>query len=99
MPQERLRVLIVGGGVAGLETMMALRAIAEERVDIELVAPEPQFWYRPLAVAEPFAAGHAGAFELAGVASAYGTRFTLGALASVEPERHIVRTTNGLKLP
>ena len=58
-PPNGLRVLIVGGGVAGLETMLALRAIAEERVDIELVAPEPQFWYRPLAVAEPFAAGPA----------------------------------------
>ena len=98
-PPNGLRVLIVGGGVAGLETLLALRAIAEERVDIELVAPEHQFWYRPLAVAEPFAAGHAGAFELAGVASACRARFTLGALASVEPERHIVRTTNGLELP
>jgi sulfide:quinone oxidoreductase len=96
---DGLRVLIVGGGVAGLETMLALRAIAEERVDIELVAPEPHFWYRPLAVAEPFLAGRAGAFELASVASACRARFTLGALASVEPERHIVRTANGLELP
>jgi len=98
-PPDGLRVLIVGGGVAGLETMLALRALAEERIDIELVAPEPHFWYRPLAVAEPFVAGRAHDFELAGVASACRALFTLGALASVEPERHIVRTTNGLEIP
>ena len=98
-PAKGLRILIAGGGVAALETMLALRALAEERVDIELVAPEPHFWYRPLAVAEPFAAGRAHDFELAGVASACRARFTLGALASVEPERHSVRTTKGLELP
>jgi sulfide:quinone oxidoreductase len=97
-PPNGLRVLIVGGGVAGLETMLALRALAEERVDLELLAPEPHFWYRPLAVAEPFAAGRAHNFELAGAASACRARFTLGALAAVEPERHTARTTNGLEL-
>jgi sulfide:quinone oxidoreductase len=46
-----LRALIAGGGVAALEAMLALRALAEERVSIELLAPEPHSWYRPLAVA------------------------------------------------
>src|SRR5436309_8844370 len=95
---QRLRILIAGGGVAALETMLALRALAEERVEIELVAPEPRFWYRPLAVAEPFAAGRVHHFELAGVASACRARFTLGALASIEPGRHSARTANGLEM-
>ncbi len=48
------RVLVCGGGVAGLEAMLALRELAGELVDVELVAPEHHFFYRPLAVAEPF---------------------------------------------
>jgi sulfide:quinone oxidoreductase len=95
---DRPRVLIAGGGVAGLETMLALRAFAEERVEIELLAAEPHFWYRPLAVAEPFAAGRVEQFELAGIAKASGAGFVLGMLASVDPERRVATATNGLEL-
>ena len=52
-------VVVAGGGVAGLEGLLALRALAGDRVDLTLVAPDPEFTYRPLAVAEPFALGHA----------------------------------------
>lgn len=34
-----LDVLVAGGGVAGLETMMALRSLAAGRVELALVAP------------------------------------------------------------
>ena len=47
-------VVIVGGGVAGLEALMALRDLAGDRVEMTLVAPEPDFTYKPLAVEEPF---------------------------------------------
>jgi sulfide:quinone oxidoreductase len=94
-----LRVLIAGGGVAGLEAMLALRELAGDLVDIELLAPEPAFWYKPLAVAEPFDAGRARHFELAGIAeSAYAT-FTLGQLASVDDEARIARTGHGAEIP
>ena len=52
-------VVIIGGGVAGLEALLGLRAMAGDRVRLTLAAPEPDFSYRPLAVAEPFALGHA----------------------------------------
>src|SRR6188472_1613599 len=51
-----LDVVIAGGGVAGLE---ALQALAADRVRLTLIAPDAEFSYRPLAVAEPFALGHA----------------------------------------
>ena len=51
---SRMRVLIAGGGVAALEAMLALRALAADRVSVVLVAPDREFVYRPLAVAEPF---------------------------------------------
>jgi sulfide:quinone oxidoreductase len=53
------RVLIAGGGVAALEALIALREVAGEPVRVTLLAPEPDFVYRPLAVAEPFCLGHA----------------------------------------
>jgi aspartate oxidase len=40
---SRVQVLIAGGGVAALEAALALRALAEDRVSVELLAPEPQF--------------------------------------------------------
>ena len=35
-PGSRPRVVIAGGGVAGLETLLALRALAADRVDVTL---------------------------------------------------------------
>ena len=49
-----LRVVIAGGGVAGLEAMLAIRDLGGDLVDVELLSPEHHFWYRPLSVAEPF---------------------------------------------
>jgi len=50
-------VLIVGGGVAALETLIALRDLAGDRVTVTLVAPETNFTYRPMTVAQPFHLG------------------------------------------
>lgn len=93
-----LRALIAGGGVAALEAALALRDLVEERVSIELLAPEPGFWYRPLAVVEPFGLGHVHGLELAELARACGADFTLGALASVDPDRHVARTAAGARI-
>ncbi len=98
-PTDGLRVVIAGGGVAGLETMLALRALAEERVDVDLLAPDSHFWYRPLAVAEPFDLGRAEKFELAGVAAACSARFALASLASVDTDAHVARTAAGADFP
>ena len=49
----------MGGGVAALEALIALRRLAQERVELELVTPTPEWAYRPLAVAEPFGLGEA----------------------------------------
>lgn len=89
------RVLIAGAGVAALEAALSLRALAEERVSVELIGPEPRFWYRPLAVAEPFALGEASHFELAELASAAGATFTLGTLLGVDADGHEAQTSVG----
>ncbi len=90
-----LRVLVAGGGVAGLEALLALRALAGELVDLELLAPEPRFWYRPLAVVEPFEPGGAHNLELAAVANATAAGLTLDRLASVDADTKTARTGLG----
>jgi sulfide:quinone oxidoreductase len=92
------RALIAGGGVAALEAALALRALAEERTSVELLAPEPHFWYRPLSVAEPFGLGEARRFELSELAAAAGARLTPGALVGVGAARHEARTSSGAVL-
>ena len=93
-----LHVVIAGGGVAGLEAMLALRELAGNLVDVELLSPEHHFWYRPLSVAEPFGLAHAHRFELADLAAAAGAAFTPGALGAVDPDRRVAHTSRGVDL-
>ena len=93
--RSSLRVLVAGGGVAALEAALALRALAEDRVDVGLMAPDPRFWYRALAVAEPFGLGEVMHFDLAELAAAAGARYLPGALTAVDVERRLARTSVG----
>jgi sulfide:quinone oxidoreductase len=87
-------VLIVGGGVAALETMMALRALAGDRMHATLVAPEPDFVYQPMAVLEPFGLGEAGRYPLQRIAEDFGSAFVRGRVAAVDaPARRVVLDT------
>jgi sulfide:quinone oxidoreductase len=95
MGGDTTRVLIAGGGVAALEAALALRALAGEHVSVELLAPEPRFWYRPMSVAEPFGLGETRSFDLAELAAAAGASFTPGALAGIDPAAGLAHTTTG----
>jgi sulfide:quinone oxidoreductase len=96
--RDRHRVLIAGGGVAALEAMLALRKLAEDRVDIQLLAPDQDFFYRPLAVGEPFGRGGTLRFDLRVLTTGCGARHRLGSLASVEAAEHRARTSHGESL-
>jgi sulfide:quinone oxidoreductase len=93
------RVVIAGAGVAAFEATLALRAVAPERLDIELVAPETRFWYRPLAVAESFGLGDVLSFELPQLAADAGAQFTPGEITAVDSVAHVARTAAGAELP
>src|SRR6266487_3581994 len=77
-------VLIAGGGVAGLEAVLALRALAPDLVSVELAAPQPTFSYRPLAVAEPFGRGRVHDFDLAAFARENAAELRLAELRGVD---------------
>lgn len=93
MTSDRPRVLIAGGGVAALEAMVALRTLAGELVQVHLLAPDKDFAYRPLAVAEPFDVGAVQRFPLPALAGACGAKHQLGSLTSVDPDKRRVRTS------
>ncbi len=95
----RSHVVIAGGGVAALETLMALRDLAGDRVAITLIAPDPTFVYRPMKVAEPFSLGHARDYALADVARDHGARFIHDSVAEVEPEQQVIRCGSGVHVP
>jgi sulfide:quinone oxidoreductase len=94
-----MRVVIAGGGVAGLEALLALSAIGEGLVDAELLSPTDEFVYRPLVVAEPFGGADVLRIELGRVVDEVGARHVKDALVSVDPTTHTVATASGAKLP
>src|SRR4051794_7602459 len=53
MSGGRLRLVVAGGGVAGLEALVALQALAPGRIDATLLEPGDTFRQRALDVAEP----------------------------------------------
>lgn len=92
------RVLVAGAGVAGLETVLALRDLAGDRVARILLDPAEIFTFRPLTVAEPFGVAAAARYPLADLAAAAGAELVADGLAAVEPARHVVRTIGGDEL-
>ena len=95
---RRCSVLIAGGGIAGLETLLALQDLAEERVDITLLAREPEFTYRPMIVEEPFSRNPAERHDLALLARDLGASFVQGSLSEIKAQEHRAVLSDGSEL-
>jgi sulfide:quinone oxidoreductase len=91
----RLRVVIAGGGVAALETALALKHLAPGHIDVTILAPNAEFIYRPLAVREPFAYGAATRYPLQRIAGDAGAELRVGELAWIDPDRRTLHTEAG----
>jgi sulfide:quinone oxidoreductase len=95
---SRLRVLIAGGGVAGLEALLALRELAGDRVHLALLSPATEFVYRPMAVAVPFARGHMQRAHLQDIARSVDAEFIRGELADVDDDARSATMVDGRTL-
>lgn len=93
-----LQVVIAGGGVAALEGLLALRALAGAAVEIELLTPEREFVYSPTSVAEPFGLSEPRSFDLERIARDQGARLVRDTLERLDPERRVVATGAGAEL-
>jgi sulfide:quinone oxidoreductase len=97
-PDPGARVVILGGGVAGLEALLALHDLAGDRGQLTLVSADPEFVYKPMLVEEPFDLDPAARHELAPLAAELGVRFENRAVSSVDPYHHLVALADGSKL-
>jgi sulfide:quinone oxidoreductase len=95
---DRTRVLIAGGGVAGIETVLALQALAGDRVAIELLAPDRHFAHRPLSVTEPFRPERPRRIPLAAIAADRGVALHRDAVARVDTDARVVETLDRASL-
>jgi sulfide:quinone oxidoreductase len=93
------RVVVAGGGVAALEVLLALHKLAAGLLAIELLCPDREFAYRPLAVKEPFELGEVPHFELGPILREQGAAQIADALAGVDLAQRRISTRGGKPLP
>jgi sulfide:quinone oxidoreductase len=91
-----MEIVIAGGGVAGLEGLLALHRSLGDRARLVLIAPDSDFTYRPMAVAEPFGLGHAHRVPLRRFVNETGAELMLDAVTAVDDaDRHVQLADGG----
>jgi sulfide:quinone oxidoreductase len=91
-------VVVVGAGVAGLETLLALRAAAGDRVEIILLAPRAKFVNRSMAIDRPANTARVPALRIRQITSELRVEWQRGALERVDPEHRVAFTSAGREL-
>src|SRR5215208_4055265 len=95
----RPRVIVAGSGVGAVEAVLALRAVAGQvAIEIDLVAREDHFVYRPLAVVEPFGYPPPYRLPLDRLERTHGVRHLRDAIARVDADAHRVALAGGGEL-
>jgi sulfide:quinone oxidoreductase len=89
------RILVAGGGVAALEAVLALRALAGRLPAITLLASEPEFAPPATSVASPFGFGVPTTLPLEPFADTYGVQLRRGVLARVDTTRRVATLADG----
>jgi sulfide:quinone oxidoreductase len=91
-------ILIAGGGVAAVEAVAALRALAGPLPRITLLAPGAELTQRAASVAAPFGFGRPGSLPFEAIQRHARFDFHRGTLAAVEPDERIVIDDHGERL-
>jgi sulfide:quinone oxidoreductase len=97
-PRQPFKVVIIGGGVAALEAALALRDFGGDRIATTIVAPDPEFVYRPMTVREPFAYAAARHYSLDEIARDIGAELVADSFKLLDHERRLVHTERDQQL-
>ncbi|MCW2951506.1 MAG: FAD-dependent pyridine nucleotide-disulfide oxidoreductase [Conexibacter sp.] len=93
-------IVIAGGGVAAIETLLALRALpGGASLAITVIAPTPFLTYRPLATVERFGAPRARRYALDAICRDFDATQRNDALRRVDIEQHVAITARGERVP
>lgn len=94
--RARPRVLVLGGGFAGLETAYYVRRKLADRAQVTLVSDHARFLFKPDTVYVPFGADPARLLRpLAPPLARRGIRFVHARAEGVDPDARVVETTHG----
>ena len=97
--RARPRVIVAGSGVGAVEAVLALRALAGPlEIEIDLVAREEHFVYRPLAVVEPFGYPAPYRLPLERLERTHGVRHLRDAITRVAADAHRIALADGGEL-
>ncbi len=91
-------MLIAGGGFGAVEAMLALRALAPERVRVTLVSASPTLAYKPAATAEAFDESPPRTYDLQAIAEDVGASFRVDRLEAVASHEHRARLASFARL-
>ncbi len=94
-PLRPLHVVVAGGGIAGAEILLALRALTGDALSLTLVSPATQLRYRPFAVLEPFSSGAVRRYDLGEICEDLDVTHRRDALTAVDPAERVVITEGG----
>lgn len=97
-PLRRLHVVVAGGGIAGTELALALRALTGTALTVTLVTPDAQLHYRPLSVMEPFTSRSTRHYPLDEISADIGVRLCLEELAAVDADERAIVTGSGERI-
>jgi sulfide:quinone oxidoreductase len=96
MPSSRpLRIAVAGGGFAAAELVLALHALAEDRVAVDLITPSTELVFRPAATGAPFELSQVDRYDLGALAEESGAVLRRDTVEAVAPRAHRLRLTTG----
>jgi sulfide:quinone oxidoreductase len=89
------RVVIVGGGIAGVEAALALADFAGKCVEAVVVSPDEEFVLKPMVVREPFGGAEPERHRLEPVLRKAGVAYRRATVVAVRADEKNVRLADG----
>lgn len=92
---ESKQVVVIGCGVAALETAIGLHECPNVHVDVTMICPSTDFDYRPFAVLEPFGIRHVEKMPISTLLDGCGVRVVRDKVSRIDQAFSRVMTSGG----